>query len=136
MCRTTSIYYGAKSTYNCNAASLQLDLSQATVLSAVLHTRGLLMEDIMMEKNGGSGKISRRTILRGAAMTAGAIPILLAGVSTAHAKATQKDVGYQDKPNGQQTCANCRSFEPPSGCKTVEGSVSPEGWCKIYIKKA
>jgi hypothetical protein len=28
-----------------------------------------------------------------------------------------------------------RVFEPPSTCKTVEGTVSPDGWCKIYVKK-
>jgi High potential iron-sulfur protein len=79
--------------------------------------------------------VSRRTMLRGAAATACAVPVMLAGVSAAHAKASQKAVAYQDTPKGEQSCANCRVFEPPSSCKTVEGTVSPNGWCKIYIKK-
>jgi hypothetical protein len=89
----------------------------------------------MDSKNKDRAQVTRRAILRGAAVAASAVPVLLAGVSTAHAKATQKAVGYQDTPKGEQSCANCRVFEPPSSCKTVEGIVSPSGWCKIYIKK-
>jgi hypothetical protein len=79
--------------------------------------------------------VTRRGILRGAAVVASAVPVLFAGVSAAHAKASQKAVAYQDTPKGEQSCANCRVFEPPSSCKTVEGTVSPNGWCKIYVKK-
>jgi hypothetical protein len=89
----------------------------------------------MNPKNNDQAQVTRRTILRGAAVAASAVPILLAGVSTAHAKASQKAVAYQDTPKGEQSCANCRVFEPPSSFKTVEGPVSPNGWCKIYIKK-
>jgi hypothetical protein len=89
----------------------------------------------MNAKNRDHAQVTRRTILRRAAVAASAVPVLLAGVSAAHAKAAQKAVGYQDTPKGEQTCANCRVFEPPSSCKTVEGTVSPNGWCKIYVKK-
>jgi High potential iron-sulfur protein len=89
----------------------------------------------MNPENKDQAQVTRRTILRGAAVAASAIPVLLAGVSAAHAKASQKAVAYQDTPKGEQSCANCRVFEPPSSCKTVEGPVSPNGWCKIYIKK-
>jgi hypothetical protein len=83
-----------------------------------------------------SAKLSRRAVLRGAIATASAVPVLLAGVNTAKAaKASQKAVGYQDSPKGSQSCENCRSFIPPTGCKTVEGSVSASGWCRIYLKK-
>ncbi len=84
-----------------------------------------------------SAKLSRRTVLRGAVVTAGAVPFLLAGAQSAHAaKASQKAVGYQDSPKNGQSCANCKQFDPPSSCKTVEGAVSPNGWCRIYIKQA
>ncbi len=86
-------------------------------------------------ENKDHARVTRRTLLRGAAVAASAVPVLPAGVSAAHAKAPQKAVGYQDTPKGEQSCANCRVFEPPSSCKTVEGTVSPNGWCKIYIKK-
>ena len=56
-------------------------------------------------------------------------------VAEAQTKATQKAVGYQDTPKGAQRCDNCRQFEPPSSCKTVEGTVAPAGWCKVYVKK-
>jgi hypothetical protein len=26
-------------------------------------------------------------------------------------------------------------FEAPSSCKTVDGTVSPQGWCMVYAKK-
>jgi hypothetical protein len=29
-------------------------------------------------------------------------------------------------------CATCTLFEPPRGCKVVEGDVSPYGWCKAF----
>jgi hypothetical protein len=89
----------------------------------------------MDPENRDRAQVTRRTLLRGAAIAASAVPVLLAGVSAAHAKASQKAVGYQNTPKGEQSCANCRVFEPPSSCKTVEGTVSPNGWCKIYVKK-
>jgi High potential iron-sulfur protein len=83
-----------------------------------------------------SEKISRRAVLRGAVVSAGAVPVLLAGVNTAQAaKVTQKSVAYQDSPNGSQRCENCYFFVPPNDCKNVEGPVSPEGWCTVYLKK-
>jgi len=90
----------------------------------------------MSSENNHSKQLTRRTILRGAAVTAGAFPILLAGINAAHAaKASQKSVGYQDTPKGAQSCDNCRLFVAPADCKTVEGPVSPKGWCRVYVKK-
>ena len=43
-------------------------------------------------------------------------------------------VAYQDTPKGTQNCANCKLFEAPNACKSVEGAISPSGWCKIWIK--
>ena len=53
----------------------------------------------------------------------------------AQTKAAKSVVAYQDTPHEGQSCATCLQFEPPSGCKVVEGTVSPAGWCKIYVKK-
>ncbi len=81
-------------------------------------------------------KISRRYILQGALVATGAVPLSLIGVKPARAaKATQKSVGYQDSPKGSQSCENCRFFIAPSECKTVEGAVSANGWCRVYLKK-
>ena len=85
-----------------------------------------------------SSRISRRGVLRIAAGAAGAVTGVAAivGASTpAQAKAPQKSVKYQDTPKGDQRCDNCALFEAPSSCKTVDGTISPEGWCMVYAKK-
>jgi hypothetical protein len=86
-----------------------------------------------------SSKISRRRVLTVAAGAAGTVAGVTAMVGTSTpaqaAKASQKAVKYQDSPKGEQRCDNCAQFEPPSSCKTVDGTVSPEGWCLVYAKK-
>jgi High potential iron-sulfur protein len=83
-----------------------------------------------------SNRISRRHVLTVAAGAAGAVTGAAIIGSPAHAaKAPQKAVKYQDTPKGDQSCANCALFEPPSSCKTVDGTVSPDGWCMVYAKK-
>jgi len=84
-------------------------------------------------------KISRRSMLTRAAWVAGAtlagavIPIELA---SAQQKVSQQAMKYQNKPNGDQMCSNCMQFQPPSSCKVVEGTISPNGWCMAWVKKA
>ena len=89
----------------------------------------------MTDKKG----ISRRKILTVAAGAAGAVSGVAAIVGTSTpalaAKASQKSVKYQDTPKGEARCENCTLFEPPNSCKTVEGTVSPDGWCMVYVKK-
>ena len=83
--------------------------------------------------------ISRRKILAVAAGAAGAVSGVAAIVGTSSpalaAKASQKSVKYQDTPKGDARCENCTLFEAPNSCKTVEGTISPEGWCMVYVKK-
>ena len=83
----------------------------------------------MTEQQG----VSRRRVLTIAAGAAGAS---IAGVSVApaQAKTPQKTVKYQDTPKGDQRCENCKQFEPPSACKVVDGTISPQGWCLVYVK--
>ncbi len=83
---------------------------------------------------------SRRSILRKVMLTAGATAVTgsILGENRgaiAQTKAAKSVVAYQDTPHEGQSCATCLQFEPPSGCKVVEGTVSPAGWCKIYVKK-
>ncbi len=52
----------------------------------------------------------------------------------ADGKLTQGDVAYQDKPNRGQRCDNCRVFIAPDKCNSVQGNVSPAGWCNIWRK--
>jgi hypothetical protein len=86
-----------------------------------------------------SSGISRRRVLTVSAGAAGAITgmaaIVGASMPAQAAKAPQKVVKYQDTPKGEQRCDNCALFEAPSSCKTVDGTISPEGWCIVYAKK-
>jgi hypothetical protein len=51
-------------------------------------------------------------------------------------KVTQSTVQYQPKPKGEQKCALCTNFIPESNtCKLVEGKISPDGWCTLWVKK-
>jgi hypothetical protein len=65
----------------------------------------------------------------------GSIPLVMMSVRNAFAKVTQSSVAYQDSPKDGNSCANCSLFEPPSACKTVDGTISPKAWCKIWAKK-
>ena len=87
-----------------------------------------------------STALSRRSILRNFAFTAGGTAILgtVTGgnrVAEAQTKLAQSAAGYQPTPHEGQACATCLQFVPPAACKVVEGTVSPAGWCKVYIKK-
>ncbi len=79
-------------------------------------------------------RISRRNVLVKAAGAATGAAIIFA-TTPAHAKVPQKTVKYQDTPKGDQACENCSLFEAPSSCKTVDGTISPQGWCMVYAKK-
>ena len=81
-------------------------------------------------------KISRRRMLTVALGAAGAVSaVTVSSTPTYAAKAPQKAVKYQDTPKGDQSCENCALFEAPSSCKTVDGTISPQGWCMVYAKR-
>lgn len=53
------------------------------------------------------------------------------------AKVSQASVQYQTQPKGEQKCADCQHFIAGSNsCKLVEGDISPDGWCLLWIKKS
>lgn len=81
--------------------------------------------------------VSRRHVLKGAtAVVAGVAAATFADSAFAKAKQrSQADVAYQDFPKGGERCDNCEPFIPPNKCRTVEGTVSAKGWCKIYAAK-
>jgi hypothetical protein len=83
-------------------------------------------------------ELSRRLVLH-RAMTVAAGTAAMVGVAAnravAQAKSSQQAVAYQNMPQGSQRCDNCTLFEPPSACKTVDGQISPQGWCRIYVAK-
>ena len=77
-------------------------------------------------------KVSRRVVLRGAAIAAGAIPVLLSAINAAYAKVKQEQVHYQLEPKDGQQCSKCTNFEAPSACKLVEGEINPNGYCQLF----
>ena len=81
-----------------------------------------------------SGEITRRSVLASVAAV-GSIPLLAMSVCPAMAKMSEASVAYQGSPKGDRTCAGCGLFQAPSSCKTVDGVISPNGWCKIWVKK-
>jgi hypothetical protein len=50
------------------------------------------------------------------------------------AKMTKVQAEYQDQPKAEQNCEKCRYFIADSGtCQLVEGEISPQGWCKLWV---
>ena len=78
--------------------------------------------------------ISRRGLLIAAG---GAAPLLALGVSPAEAaKLAQTAVRYQASPKDGKQCGGCNLFVAPDSCKSVDGKISPNGWCALWVKKA
>lgn len=51
-----------------------------------------------------------------------------------YAKASKKNTAYQGKPKDGEACKDCMHFLAKTNeCKVVEGSISPDGWCKLYV---
>jgi hypothetical protein len=64
-------------------------------------------------------KLSRRSVLRGAVLLAGAAltaEIVPSKEALAQQKASQEAMQYHDKPNGDKRCSNCLSFIPSELC--------------------
>jgi hypothetical protein len=82
-------------------------------------------------------EFSRRAALQHWATVASTVTVL--GVSAhnavAQAKPAKKHVGYQDQPKGNQRCETCVNFQPLTGCKVVEGEVTPHSWCAAWAPK-
>jgi High potential iron-sulfur protein len=79
---------------------------------------------------------SRRTVLFKSVAYATGATALLSSLRSAAAKMAQAGVAYQVTPKGDQQCGNCSLFQPPSACTLVDGTISPSGWCKFWVKKA
>ncbi len=79
--------------------------------------------------------VSRRKVLQGAAIAAGGVAMLVAAAVPAEAKMAQAAAGYQDTPKNGAACSTCALFKAPSSCTLVDGTISPNGWCRFYAKK-
>ena len=81
--------------------------------------------------------VCRRSLIKSVPMIAGAIisATVIPDSLFAQTKISHEVAKYQDQPNNGQQCSTCVQFEPPSGCKTVESPISPNGWCQLYTAK-
>ncbi|OHE10968.1 MAG: iron oxidase oxidoreductase [Sulfurimonas sp. RIFOXYD12_FULL_33_39] len=52
-----------------------------------------------------------------------------------YAKAAKDKLKYQDTPKDGKKCVDCVHFLAATNeCKVVDGSISPDGWCMIYLE--
>jgi hypothetical protein len=79
---------------------------------------------------------SRRGVL-GTLALAGAALVTAAFALPARAvqKLSQVAAKYRSYPNGSDHCQICLQFDPPDGCKIVEGKINPYGWCQYFAAK-
>jgi hypothetical protein len=91
------------------------------------------MDDCRKLKLSRRSLLTRAAAIAGAALTASVVPSERVSAQQKVAKETMK---YQDKPNGDQRCENCAQFVAPASCKVVDGAISPNGYCIVWVKKA
>jgi len=76
--------------------------------------------------------LDRRSLLAAAC----ALPIVAWSAGSASAaKLAQTAVGYQTSPKDGKQCSDCALFVAPNSCKTVDGEILPDGWCRLWVKK-
>ncbi|WNZ57164.1 hypothetical protein [Microbulbifer sp. SSSA005] len=80
---------------------------------------------------------SRRHFLKLSGTSLLLIPATFISTPSAQAqiKAQKDKVNYQDTPKDGKKCVDCQLFEPPNACLVVEGDISPEGWCSLFVLK-
>ena len=90
------------------------------------------------DPNDVRADLSRRSVLlQGFACAAGVATILAIDTDAAlAAKLPQASVSYRASPNGSKKCGNCVLFQAPNSCKSVAGTISPNGWCSIWRAKS
>jgi len=76
--------------------------------------------------------LSRRSLLRGATAAAGILGAT-SNLAKAQPKISKVAVNYQDHPDGDKRCDKCAQFQPPDACKMVDGTISPQGSCRIFV---
>ena len=79
-----------------------------------------------------SARLSRRSLLRSAVGATGVLAATL-NPALAQPKISKVAVNYQDHPDGDKRCDKCIQFQPPDACKLVEGAISPQGSCRIFV---
>jgi hypothetical protein len=79
-------------------------------------------------------RLARRSLLRRILVAASASALVHAPYPAAAAiKVSQKAVAYQDHPEGDKRCEKCVQFQAPNTCKMVDGTIDPQGYCRIFM---
>jgi uncharacterized membrane protein len=86
-----------------------------------------------MSKDEVTSGVNRRHLMLAAAAAA---PFLALSTGVAEAKMAQDKVGYQEEPKDGKQCSGCNFYIDPNACKVVDGTIKPEGYCKLWNKKA
>ena len=84
------------------------------------------------EPESVSARFSRRSLLGSAVGITGILAATL-NPALAQPKISKVAVNYQDHPDGDKRCDKCVQFQPPDACKVVEGTISPQGSCRIFM---
>lgn len=82
--------------------------------------------------------VSRRALLEGAVVLVSAsftAPVRAEEALSEAEKITHADALYQQLPKGQQRCAICLQFMPPSQCQIVRSPIFPNGWCQYFAAR-
>ena len=89
----------------------------------------------------GENRIKRRDALRSIGVAVKTLSLIaLPGLwmgreAQAQDKVAKEPVQYQNTPKNNQKCSSCLHFVAPNACKLVQGEISPEGWCALYVLK-
>jgi len=90
----------------------------------------------MTEHGNDRQRLSRRAALAGAALAlGGATAAMVVRQAAAQQKISQALANYQTAPKGADHCEVCTNFQPPHGCKFVQGEINPSGWCQLFAPK-
>jgi hypothetical protein len=82
-----------------------------------------------------NGALSRRLLLHKTMVSVGAAAIIARQTTPASAsiKISKTAVAYQDHPQGDKRCGKCLQFQAPDSCKMVDGPISDQGFCRIFM---
>lgn len=86
-------------------------------------------------------RTTRRTFLESIVLLPAVVGLVAAAAPADSSKASQASMGYQTSPNGGKQCSGCQFFVPGEDpksngtCNVVDGSISPNGYCRAYTPK-
>ena len=82
---------------------------------------------------------SRRRLLQGAALLSAltAVPVVIWSRQALAESGLKANFHYQDTPRGSDKCVDCTAYVDGAGaCKILKDSVSANGWCMAFSRKA